>query len=171
MKEPKIIYKGTQTFRHDLFRLKVTELLRNNSFKKGNVQLEKIPHVHFFHTFDSNGRPQKYSTPAGGHFHEVTWQVDEKTGELVATCGPALQYVYKKRAGGQKRYLEGVKWEDEVNDSLVVDSHTHECEYAWSEELSSKVVQARRDAGAKIAEQQVRASSRAKSLGLESGLD
>lgn len=165
--EPRINFKGTQSFRHDLFRLKPVDLKKNTSFKKGHVKLETIPHTHFFHTYDSSGRPQQYSTPCGGHFHEVKWKMDPETGELVGECGPALRYVYKKRGGTQKRYLEGVKWEDEVNDQMVVDNHTHVCEYAWSEQLSADTIKKRRDAGEAQARNQLAQSAQAKNLGIE----
>lgn len=164
---PRINYKGTQGFRHDLFRLKPLDLMRNLSFKKGRVQIERIPHTHFFHTFDSNGRPQQYCTPTGGHFHEIKWYMDPQTGEPRAECGPALRYVYKKRAGMQKRYLEAVKWEDEVNDSTVIDNHVHECEYAWSENLSADTIKKRRDASELQARNQIAQTSQAKDLGIE----
>lgn len=169
---PKLTYKGTQKFRHDLFRLEPKSLLRNKSFKAKEVKLESISHTHFFHTFDSNGKPQQYSTPTGGHFHEVKWEVGAD-GELVATCGPALRTVYEKRGSMQRKKVVRVKWENQYDENLpdmVEDNHTHDVTYLWSEELSADTIRKRRDAQEKQAMQELRQQNDAKSLGI-TGLD
>lgn len=172
--QPKVVYKDQQGFRHDLFKLKDEKLLKNQSFKKGQVKLESFSHTHFFHTYDSNGRQQQYSTSVGGHFHEVKWKVDAN-GELVAECGPALRNVYHKRGGRQKKFIEPVKWYNENSDSAegewVKDSHTHEVEYRWSEELSVGLVRQRRNAQERMVQSQIQDAAHARALGLESGLD
>lgn len=168
--EPKVVYKGTQSFRHDLFRLSLASLKRNQSFKKGVVKIEEIQHSHFFHTFDSNGRAQTHCTPTGGHFHEVKWEVGAD-GILIASCGPALRHVYKKRGGQQRKITELVKWDDEVNDKVVVDSHTHDVVYAWSEEITTDTANKRRNAQEYMAQQQINQEAQARSLGLESNID
>lgn len=167
--QPNLRVKGTEGFRHDLFKLKPAEMLKNQSFKKGRVQIEKVEHTHFFHTFDSNGKAQEFSTPTGGHFHEISWEVDD-SGDLQAKCGPAMQYVYKKLAGRQRKKIAEIKWNDEEMERIVVDDHTHECEYRWSEELSSETVRRRRQVAVNMAERDIAAKNQAKSLGMESGI-
>lgn len=166
--EPKIIYKGSQSFRHDLFRFSVVDLKKNTSYKKGEIKLELIPHTHFFHTFDSNARPQTHSTPTGGHYHEVKWSVGED-GLLHATCGPALRVVHKKLAGRMKKVIEPVKWFDAFGEKWVEDNHTHVMTYAWSEELTADSVRRRKNHQEAQVQAQMQAKAKTKELGIELG--
>lgn len=164
--DPKIVYKNQQSFRHDLFKLLETNVKSNKSWKKGIVQIEEFGHVHFFHTYDSSGRAQQYSTPSAGHFHEVKWHVDED-GNMKAICGPAMQYKYVKRAGRQAKKLTKITWEDEQNERVIEDNHVHEIEYRWSEELSKDAIERRRNAMTQQAGQQMQMAAMAQRVGLE----
>lgn len=144
-KQPQIIYKNEQGFRHDLFKLEIAQVKKNRSFKKGHVKIEEIEHTHVFHTYDSAGRAKKYCEPVAGHFHEIKWYTNDD-GKLVAECGPALQEKYVKRGGMQQKKIAPIVWEDEINDQVVEDNHTHTCVYRWSEELSKDMVNQRRNA-------------------------
>lgn len=159
------MYKNEQTFRHDLFRLREANLKANKSWKYGVVQLEEFPHVHFFHSFDSAGRPQQYSTPSAGHFHEIKWHVDED-GNFKATCGPAKQYKYVKRGGTQKKIMSDVAWHDDER-GTIVDNHTHDVEYRWSEELSKDLISKKRNALTQQAAHQMQVAAMAQSMGVE----
>jgi hypothetical protein len=90
---------------------------------------------------------------------------------MKATCGPALHKVHKKRAGRMKKFTEPVKWYDEEKDAHVIDEHIHAVEYLWSEELTADTVRKRMNAAEAIAQSELRASSEAKALGMESGLE
>lgn len=167
---PQIIYKGNQTFRHDLFKASLEKYKKNLSFRKGVVKIEHIDHIHYFHTFDSNGKAQKFTNTVGGHFHEIRWFTDDD-GVLRAECGPPLTTVYKKRAGMQKRVIEPVKWEDEEHDRMVADEHKHTMEYMWSEELDANTVRKRRNAAQSLFESEQAMRIQAQSLGMEKGFD
>lgn len=164
-------FKGTAEFIHILFKASVEKLAKNVSFVKGKVSIIPLEHTHVFHTFDSRGRPQQYSSTTGGHFHEVTWGFDAN-GDPVAKCGPALRSVLKKKPSGAKRVVEPVKWHDEDNDDTVRDDHKHDWAYIHSERMSeSKVNEMQRATRATVAEKLGGEQPRTHGPGAGSGLD
>lgn len=170
--EPQIVYKGDHTFRHDLFKLKPTLLKKNVSFVRGEVKIETFEHSHFFHTHDSGGRPQKYCTQTGGHFHEMTWHSDEATGKLVAKCGPAMHYIYKRKGRHQKKVMQQIEWNNDNNEnsnseSVVKDGHIHDVEYLWSENISADTVRRRQAVHESLAVKEMKEKAEATKLGLE----
>lgn len=141
--KPKIIIKGSQEFRHDLFKSDVKNLLKNTSFKPGVVDIVRIEHAHIFHSHDSAGKEQQYTSTVGGHFHKVETSIDDE-GNLIAKCGPALRVnIRKSKRGGQKKVVGPVQWanDGEMGDEVIVDDHTHVLGYQSSEFLSQKKMQ------------------------------
>jgi hypothetical protein len=128
--EPIRRLKGTKRLHHDLFKLKIAKFKKIlgipdiNLLKKNPelVRIVDVEHCHFFHSVDSNGRPQKYSNSIGGHCHEIKVYMDEH-GVLQAECGPPLRRLDKSRAEPKEQY----------------DYHTHEIEYIESEEFTARV--------------------------------
>ena len=127
---------------HHLFKGSVEKFLRNNSWKKGMVEIDGIEHTHYFHTINSMGMEQKYTAAVGGHFHEVT-VVKNAKGEITeAICGPALKKVIKKTPSGiSKTTYAPIKYMDKENDREVVDDHKHVLEYKGSDEIIPNKVQ------------------------------
>lgn len=116
---------------HDLFRLNTATMKKNVSWNEV-PELVDVAHEHFFHTVDSSGRPQKYSAPVGGHFHELEVEKNKK-GEVIAVSvkGPPLKFA-RRRVG--KRMKKVVV---EFNEA---DKHTHECTYERSSRLKKAQV-------------------------------
>jgi hypothetical protein len=81
------------------------------------------------------GHAQRYTTTVGGHFHEVSWNVD-KNGDLKATCGPALKKITKNTPRGTKTTNEPFKFFNKMDNEWISDGHSHEMEYIGSDELS-----------------------------------
>lgn len=145
----------------DLFKLKVGIGKRNISWKAREPNLVTYEHCHFFHSInDTTMQPNKYCTPTGGHFHEVTIKRDAK-GEIVKMeCGPALEMVPRKTGKGPSRRATPVAWESFLSENeqerlshegqsipefkLVRDNHTHELEYLGSEVFTAGSRQNRR---------------------------
>lgn len=115
--------------------------MRDVSYGHEAMKIEEHDHVHFFHSVNSMGLPQKYTTMVGGHFHEVTWTLDNKSGEPVAKCGPAMRKFVKNTARGSKTIVEPMKFYNKEHDQWVTDPHGHELEYKGSDELSTAQVQ------------------------------
>jgi hypothetical protein len=141
--QAKRIWKGHQTFVSDLFKCELSTMKKNISFKYGEPKIEDVEHVHFFRTFNSQGRKQIFTNPVGNHYHKVTVEEDEN-GNLVAKCGPALHKVTVKGRNGRKRKIEKyVSWDDDTDLALkegrevLKDEHTHEMTYLRSEELNA----------------------------------
>lgn len=111
--------KGSRLVWHDLYTLEVAEPKRNISWNK-NPDWEKIPHKHFFHTVDSDGKKQKYSTAANGHVHEIVVKGVDEDGKPIVECGPA-KVISRKRVFN----LDESKFEQ----------HTHEVSYRKSEQV------------------------------------
>lgn len=136
--KPKFKWKGTTEFRHDLFKLELSHFKKNISYQKYTPQLHDVEHVHFYHSHDSKGRPQKYCSAVGGHFHEMTVEVTP-SGDLVAKSGPALKHVVKRQKNGKpKTLIEKVTFYDGDEDNKFFDEHTHEVMYLESDMLSEE---------------------------------
>lgn len=118
----KRIIKGQEEVHHDLFRLELEETKKNISFNKNSPIWEPVPHKHFFHSIDSDGKPQDKCAPTAGHFHYVS--VTEKDGELVAECS-------------EPYIMDGRKAKPYTNDS-----HKHDITYLQSEVLTRRVMNA-----------------------------
>jgi len=158
--------RGTQEVEHHLFKLKVAPMTKNMSWVYRAPTLVEIEHTHFFHSInDTTMQPNRFSTPVGGHFHEVKLDVDPVTGEILgAKVGPPVQWVSRKVAGGRMiRRIERVKWErynenpqepginEETgefespppgsNEAQVLteyDNHTHDLQYLGFEKFNSQ---------------------------------
>lgn len=144
--QPKIFFKNNKEHIHHLFKAEVAKCKKNMAWQKSVVQIEEVEHCHFFHTINSQGIEQTYTSPIAGHFHKITWKADHNTGELIAECGPALhKRMIKKPNGEQKSRIEEIKFHDGMSDDgadYVKDSHTHEMTYKGSEIITKKSVQA-----------------------------
>lgn len=130
--------KGLEEFRHDLFKAEVSKFKKNLSWKKGEVRIDLVEHVHHFHSRNSAGKQQLYTNSVGNHFHKVTLQ--EVDGQLIAKCGPPLRKVLVGPPGRQKSVIQRVSWLgwDDLNnkDKEYIDDHVHEMTYMHSEILS-----------------------------------
>jgi hypothetical protein len=123
--EVKRVFKGEQTVHHDLFQLQPEKVRKNVGYDPKKPIIEEYDHIHWFHSFDSSGRPQKYSSPQAGHIHEVEWEVvDGKP--TITKVGPPLSSTSKKlgknRAADPSGHLR--------------DNHVHEAVYRYSEVLN-----------------------------------
>lgn len=162
----RLSWKGDLEFRHDLFKLLITDMKKNTSYKAFDPKLEEVPHVHFFHSHDMKGKQNVHCQAVGGHFHEVTikWGED-KDGNLVilsAECGPPLRIGQKRlRNGKVKSLVERVRFkkavdpedEDDPEYTYLVDDHRHEIEYRGSEMISPAKLRQQREADkAKLAQ-------------------
>ena len=126
----KRIIKGEEQVHHDLFRLENAQTRKNISFTKVPLW-EPIDHKHFFHTIDSDGKPQDKCAPSAGHFHYVkTKVIDEK---LVAECGPPMKMAMVTNEYGQKK-RKAIAYKN--------DSHSHDLTYLQSEIVTRRVFSA-----------------------------
>lgn len=152
---PAIRWKGALQFVHHLFKLEVAAKKQNTSWKLYEPKFEDLEHVHFFHSCDDkSGNPNKYTTPACGHFHEMKLidAGDENTPPTYE-CGPAIK---REEAKGRKpSRIVPLKYALDKDDRTmdVTDSHTHKVQYRHSElisqaERAAKVEQTKRDVSA-----------------------
>lgn len=125
---------------HDLFKLKVESMMKNVSWTKEEPDYRPVEHCHMFHTIDSSGKPQKYSTAQGGHFHEMEVVYKDGVPEVVCKSGP-LEWVWIKR--GKRRIkvarpiFDGLFRDfDSENPKIPVDVHKHEVQYIKSDRIA-----------------------------------
>ena len=144
--EPKRSWKGQKEYVHDLYKLNVSTMKRNTSYKRYQPIIDHIEHAHYYHSVDRKGRPQDKCVPVGGHFHYVYLKVGSD-GELKATCSVAKQYQIKTlKNGKQKRIVGDIFFEDERTENehddfkIIKDDHTHEIEYLHSETMSDQII-------------------------------
>lgn len=135
----KRVFKGNQEFEHVLFKSDVRKCKKNMSWKKYEPRIEEFEHRHVFHSRNSKGKPQAYTTPTAGHFHQVEFEAHEENGEIYysATCGPALRRHTKRlKTGKWATVIEPVVFEADGEQPDVVDDHSHDLEYCFTELLS-----------------------------------
>lgn len=119
------IMRGQQDVHHDLFRLESATTKKNIAYGASPIW-EAIDHKHFFHTVNSDGKPQDKCAPTAGHFHFIT--VKEENGKFVAECSPP--YVM----GVVKGRKQAVEYKN--------DAHTHDVTYLQSELIKQRVMNA-----------------------------
>jgi len=136
---PKFQMKGNREFRHDLYKLLISKVKKNYSYKIGDPNIWDVEHCHFYHNKDSKGKEQEYCQPIAGHFHKIDVWVEED-GSIKAKCGPPMQKVrIKIRPGKYKKVIQGISFENDHGDmSPIPDNHTHDVVYVESEVLSDK---------------------------------
>lgn len=115
----------------DLFRTSIEDTNKNVAWGE-DVQLEKVPHVHFFRTYDSDGKRLTATNSVAGHFHnvEVEFQKNGEPAKIIAV-GPAMRMVRKRVKG---------KWTNapETLPPVLEDNHTHELEYIVSHTVEAR---------------------------------
>ena len=139
-KEPvKRVFRETQEFYHDLFKLEVSKMLKWVGHRQDSKEWFKNPrsgeknkdwleleHTHVFHTINSNGQIQYYCAPVGGHFHRMkVVRKDNGVPEVVCDSGP-LKFETKKVAG---------KFEKVEVPATEFDNHKHKVDYVRSDQV------------------------------------
>jgi len=126
----KRVYNKDLEFDSDLFKLEVTNMLKNIGAEDKKPLLTNVEHCHFYRTYDSNGKKQTKCSSIGGHHHEITVSVDSK-GNLVAECSPAVgtkfndnhthkvTYLKSDRLQKRKPNIEAIKVADVLNQPPV----------------------------------------------------
>jgi len=117
----------------DLFKLEVAECNMDKSWNDV-PNLESVEHVHFYHTYDSDGRKMVKTNTVAGHFHtiEVEDQGDNKPVKIVSVSGPMREL--KKRIKGRfTKVFEPIK-------ESLEDNHTHKITYRRTEKIQARQI-------------------------------
>lgn len=125
VRQDRRIFKGAYKFHHDRFKLEIADVMLNISYTK-TKRFDPIQHQHWFHTVDSDGKVQKFSSAMAGHFHEMEVINDPKGGLPSVKCGPARQWSVERTDTGTRRVSAPI---DEKA------QHLHEISYRDSEEI------------------------------------
>jgi hypothetical protein len=118
----------------DCFKFELSKMKRNVSWTEEPEYVD-VEHCHFFHTVDSDGKVQTYTTATGGHFHEVEMIPAENPGELptiLCKSGP-LKWAQKKVAGKYKKVLVPA-------DKYGTDNHKHEVNWVHSSKCKVRTI-------------------------------
>lgn len=126
-------YSKVKEIQHDCFKLEVAEMAKNMSWIKKQPKYEYFGHCHTFHTFDSQGRKQEYSTPIGGHFHKMEF-IEHPDGSIEAKCvsGP----LHWKNVWNENTE----KFERTAVPVNPRDKHEHDVTYVHSEKIVKRRV-------------------------------
>lgn len=124
-------FRNSVKIHSDLFRASIEDANKNMAWSEGDVRLEKVPHVHFFRTFDSDGKQLKTTNAVAGHFHEVVVEFQKDGPPKVISVSPAKRMVKRKVKGKFVQVAEDLP-------EILEDNHTHKLEY-----IESNVVTAR----------------------------
>lgn len=127
-------YKSTLEFDHDLYCLENTTTFKDMSWREDMEPIwEPMVHKHFFHTFDSDGKPQTRSTATMGHYHPIQLIPSQDGSPPKIICGPASKDMMVK----DKRTRQLKKTSVVLDDR---EAHTHEVTYRHSEKLKARKV-------------------------------
>lgn len=144
--ETGIRLRSQQVQHHHLFKAELSKMKKDlTAWKKGNPKIVGVEHVHFFHSINSFGMPQTTTNEVGGHFHEISWDLDD-SGTPRAKCGPPLRKIMKKGRNGMKRTsIVPVEFDvipdDDESSTKIKDEHVHPMTYHGSDEISTSKVQ------------------------------
>lgn len=143
---PRVRRKEDISFEHSLVKLVVAPMKKNTGYKEvaKPADIDNVEHVHYYHSHDDRGVPQKYSSSVGGHFHEVTidWTRADAQGNPVIKVGPPIVKEKKLNSRGTMvSRLTSVTFKVEDpggNEVLMQDDHIHVGEYKHTETLRPK---------------------------------
>ena len=147
---PNIIWKSNQEFRHDLFKLELSRMKKNMSYKENRPIIEEIEHCHFFHSITNKGTRNDFCQPVGGHFHKVETSIDDE-GNVVAKCGPPLKKeTVRLKTGKYIKKIMSIEYpsvnENTGEERNIIDDHTHSVVYLNSEMVSESRTRAQHTA-------------------------
>jgi len=117
----------------DTFQLTTSKLIKDINNKINDPFFVKHDHQHIWRTFDSDGKKQIYSSPVGGHFHEITFE-ESKNGEpaKVLSISEPLTFGIEMVRGKPKKVAKPLA-------EYLEDKHTHEVLYLKSDVVESRV--------------------------------
>ena len=122
------IYASDQVFDHDLYKLRLANMLKNTSWDSRKPVWASVEHVHFFHSITSNGKIQTHTTSIGGHCHRMIEVGKGADGLKTYRCGPPMRLSVK--IVRRKKVKEWVE--------LSHDDHTHKVDYVRSDKVKAR---------------------------------
>lgn len=127
-------FAGQENIHSDLFKLEIAKVQKNIGIdsREHEPEFVGIPHMHFFHSVDSDGKPHKYAVAIAGHTHEMIEEKDPDGGPSTFTAGPALQEVRRKINGKFQKAHERIRFDD----------HTHVVSYVRSTNVKKREINA-----------------------------
>lgn len=116
------IIGGKAQIKSDLFKLEVAACNVNKSFND-IPDIYEQEHIHWFHTYDSDGKKHIRSNAVSGHFHVIQYeeQGENKPVKILSVSGP-MHEVKRKVKGRWLKVIEEVS-------STLEDDHTHQITY------------------------------------------
>jgi len=132
-------YQKAQAFDSHLFKLTDAKMKKKVVLGNNLEDVQEVTHNHFYHTVDSSGRTQEHSVAVGGHFHIMTVEYDEETGEPIAKCSGPKTYTWKKN----KRIIVDLpEFGTDERGEAIRDNHTHQVDYQRSSKVAPRTVSA-----------------------------
>lgn len=118
------VIQGQQVITSRLYKLEVSDFMKNVAIDNEPPRYVETEHVHYFHSHDSSGRKLEHSCAVGGHFHVMKIVPNPKGAHLppavVCNSGP-MRMVTRKDQYGRKTVVPAP--------ASDVDSHRHETVY------------------------------------------
>lgn len=128
-------YAGEITIESDMFKLDVAVMKKNAALDGQPPDLIKMEHAHIFRTYDSDGKKHIYSSPVGGHFHQIQYS-DSADGVVRITGISKPLHMVKRTVNKQlKTVIEPLP-------EYFDDDHTHKILYVRSDSVSARQVNA-----------------------------
>lgn len=123
------IIGGKREVFSDLFKLEVSACKVNKSYNDVPDIFDQ-EHVHWFHTYDSDGKKHMRTNAVSGHFHEIEYeeQGQGKPVKIISVSGPKHE-VKRKALGRWKKVSEPVALSKPEVDEEIRDDHTHAITY------------------------------------------
>lgn len=151
-------FKSEQQFMHIVFMAEEATCYKNVSFEPLRPKFEAMVHKHVTRNVDSKGRRQTETQSQCGHWHPVVFSVDKETGRPVAECLPPIHEVHRISESGRIiKSVEPIVFRKESNDGKIeniVDDHTHEMSYRFSEVISQSIIREKQKADREDASRQ-----------------
>lgn len=143
-------FKSEQSFMHMVFMAEEATCYKNVSFEPLRPKFEPMIHKHVTRNVDSKGRRQTETQSQCGHWHPVVFSVDQATGKPVAKCLPPIHEVHRVSESGRIiKSVEPIVFRKELPNGTIeniVDDHTHEMQYRFSEVISQSIIREKQKA-------------------------
>lgn len=144
--EVQVNIPGQSLITSHTFQLQQTAFPKNIALDNHPPEYIKTEHCHFFHSKDSSGKTHTYSSPVGGHFHEIEIRPNPNGQHLppVAVCksGP-LKWAVKKDQYGRKKKIVVPAWPTVETDNEEVQwaaEHKHKMMYLKTTQVRSRKI-------------------------------
>jgi len=126
------VYREQVVIETDVFKTTIGMMNKNIGTDR-SPRLEPTEHVHFFRTYDSDGKKYTKTNSVGGHYHLVELEEQEEGPvKILSVSGPMRDIKVKDRKKGL--VIQSAPIHEDLEDT-----HTHDLVYLESQKIGARI--------------------------------